>query len=232
MFTPLLVTKFHITPTRPELVPRPRLIQRLNEGLQCKLTLISAPAGYGKTTLVGEWADQLRSDSAKEKVGNRIAWLSLDESDNDLTRFLSYFIAALQTIEADLAKGALSALHAPQPQPPPAESILTAVINEIAAPRCAAAGRIILVLDDYHLIEAQPIHDVLTFLLRHLPTQLHLVITTRDDPQLPLARLRARGQLAELRVADLRFTLTEAAEFLNQVMGCLLYTSPSPRDRS
>jgi LuxR family maltose regulon positive regulatory protein len=141
------------------------------------------------------------------------AWLSLDESDNDPTRFLAYLIAALQTIEASIGKGALSALESPQP--PPTEGILTALINEVAA----VPDRIILILDDYHLIEAQPIHDALTFLLRRLPPQMHLVIASREDPHLPLARLRARGQLTELRATDLRFTSSEAAEFLNQVMG-------------
>jgi LuxR family maltose regulon positive regulatory protein len=151
-------------------------------------------------------------------------WLSLDESDNDLTRFLVYVVAALQTVEADLGKGALSALESPQP--PPAEVILTALINDIAA----LPDRMVLVLDDYHLIEAQPIHDALTFLVRHLPPPpsggsqppsggLHLVLASREDPPLPLARLRARGQLTELRATDLRFSSSEAAECLNQVMG-------------
>ncbi|NIQ89362.1 MAG: LuxR family transcriptional regulator, partial [Deltaproteobacteria bacterium] len=143
----------------------------------------------------------------------QVAWLSLDEGDNDPTRFLAYFVAALQTIEANIGKGTLSALQSPQP--PPTEAILTSLINEIAA----LPDRIILVLDDYHLIEAQPIHDALTFLLEHLPPQMHLVIATREDPHLPLARLRARGQLTELRATDLRFTSSEAAEFLNQIMG-------------
>lgn len=211
---PLLRTKLYIPPLRREQVPRPRLIERLDAGLRRKLTLVSAPAGFGKTTLVSEWVDHLRLDAAKEsQIANRIAWLSLDESDNDPTRFLAYSIAALQTIEANIGKGALSALQSPQP--PPTETILTALINEIAA----IPDRIILALDDYHLIEAQPIHDALTFLLEHLPPQMHLVIATRDDPHLPLARLRARGQLTELRATDLRFTSSEAAEFLNQVMG-------------
>jgi len=204
MTTPLLKPKLYIPPIRPELVPRPRLIERLNAGLHRKLTLISAPAGFGKTTLLSEWV------AGSERP---VAWLSLDEGDNDPTRFLSYSIAALRTIEANIAKGVLSALQSPQP--PPAEDILTVLINEIAA----IPGRIILVLDDYHLIEAEPIHDALTFLLRHLPPQMHLVIATRENPLLPLARLRARGQMTELRATDLRFTPSEAAEFLNQVMG-------------
>jgi len=220
MATPLLQTKLYIPSTRPKLVHRPRLIEQMNEGLHRKMTLVSAPAGFGKTTLVGEWVDHLRLDAAKaNQIENRIAWLSLDERDNDPTQFLAYIIAALQTIETrqepagNIGKAALSALQSPQP--PPNEAILTALINEIAA----IPGRTILVLDDYHLIEARPIHDALTFLLRHLPPQMHLVIATRDDPLLPLARLRARGQLTELRATDLRFTYSEAAEFLNQVMG-------------
>jgi LuxR family maltose regulon positive regulatory protein len=215
MATPLLQTKLYIPPVRLELVPRPRLIERLNAGLHHKLTLISAPAGFGKTTLVSEWVQAM--GGATPPIA--IAWLSLDEGDNDPIRFLVYFVAALQTIEArqepagNIGKGALSALQSPQP--PPTEAILTTLINEIAA----IPDRIVLVLDDYYLIEAQPIHDALTFLLRRLPPQMHLVIATRDDPRLPLARLRARGQLTELRATDLRFSSPEAAEFLNQVMG-------------
>jgi LuxR family maltose regulon positive regulatory protein len=216
-------------------VPRPRLIERLNAGLHRKLTLVSAPAGFGKTTLLSEWignwesgignlgnqaASQPLHPNPQSLISNlKFAWLSLDEGDNDPTRFLAYFVAALQTIEArqesagNIGKGALSALESPQP--PPTEAILTALLNEIAA----LPDRIVLVLDDYHLIEAQPIHDALTFLLRHLPPQIHLVIATREDPILPLARLRARGQLTELRATDLRFSSSEAAAFLNQVMG-------------
>jgi LuxR family maltose regulon positive regulatory protein len=213
MRMPLLTTKVYIPPVRPNLVPRPHLIDQLNAGLERKLTLISAPAGFGKTALVSEWVDHLRSQAAKEdQINGRIAWLSLDENDNDSTRFLSYFIAALQTVEASLAKGALVALQSPQP--PPAEAILTALINEVAA----SPHRIVLVLDDYHLIEARPVHDALTFLLRHLPPRTHLVIATRDDPHIALACLRARSQLTELRAADLRFSSSEAAEYLNQAI--------------
>jgi LuxR family maltose regulon positive regulatory protein len=219
MAAPLLQTKLYIPPARLELVARPRLIERLNErlwqdGLQIglgfgrKLTLVSAPAGFGKTTLLSEW---IRRRSAGT-IALRVAWLSLDESDNDPTRFLAYLIAALQTTEANIGKGALSALESPRP--PPTEAVLISLINEIAA----IPDRMILVLDDYHLIEAQPIHGALTFLLDHLPPQMHLVIATREDPLLPLARLRAQGQLTELRATDLRFTSSEAAEFLNQVM--------------
>jgi len=219
----LLMTKLDIPPARPDVVARPRLIEQLNVGLRRKLTLVSAPAGFGKTTLLSEW---IHSSLLPTPC---FAWLSLDEDDNDPIRFLSYLVAALQTlalkcspnmsrgqvegIEADIATGVLGALQSPQP--PPVEDILTVLINEIAA----LPDRIVLVLDDYHLIEAEPIHDALTFLLDHLPPQMHLVIATREDPPLPLARLRARGQLTELRATDLRFTPSEAAEFLNQVMG-------------
>jgi LuxR family maltose regulon positive regulatory protein len=219
----LLRTKLYIPAPRPQLVPRPRLIERLHAGLHRKLTLISAPAGFGKTTLVSKWV--AGQDRRGPKV--RIAWLSLDEGDNDPTRFLTYLIAslqeALQIVEArpepagNIGQGALSALQSPQP--PPVEAILSALINEMIA----LPDRMVLVLDDYHLIEAQPIHDALTFLLRHLPRSpsggLHLVLATREDPPLPLARLRARGQLTELRATDLRFTSSEAAAFLSQVMG-------------
>ena len=211
MATPLLQTKLYIPPPRPELVPRLRLIEQLNAGLRSgrKLTLVSAPAGFGKTTLVSEWIQALGGATPPLAI----AWLSLDEGDNDLTRFLIYSIAALQTIEASIGKGALSALESPQP--PATEAILTTLINEVAA----ISDRIVLVLDDYHIIDAKPVDNTLTFLLEHLPPKMHLVIATREDPHLPLARLRVRGQLTELRVADLRFTPSEAAKFLNQVMG-------------
>jgi len=216
----LLTTKLFIPTTRPELVPRPRLIERLDEGLHRKLTIISAPAGFGKTTLVSEWIDTFRLDTPKEnQIVNKVAWLSLDEGDNDPARFLSYFIAAINQIEgidATFGKGALSMLQSPQP--PPTITILTSLINEIAA----ITIRIILVLDDYHLIDAQPIHDALSFLLENIPSQVHLVITTREDPPLSQARLRSRDQLTELRARDLRFTSSETAEFLNHVMGLQL----------
>ncbi len=213
----LLQTKLYVPRLRPSLVPRPHLIEKLNQGLQqgCKLTLISAPAGFGKTTLASAWVQQIKYP---------VAWLSLDEGDNELTRFLSYSIAALQTIDANIAKGALSALQSPQP--PPTEAILTSLINEIATlpdnPSTGSGQSFILVLDDYHVIDARPIDDALTFLLEHLPPQMHLVIATREDPNISLARMRVRGQLTELRIADLRFTYTESAEFLNQRMSLSL----------
>ena len=204
MSTPILATKLYIPPPRPKVVFRPRLIERLNEGLHRKLTLISAPAGFGKTTLVSEWVAGCERPSA---------WLSLDEGDNDPTRFLAYFVAALQTVAANIGKGVLGMLRTPHP--PPTESILTALLNEITA----IPDNLVLILDDYHVIDTRPIDDALTFLVEHLPPQMQLVIATREDPQLPLARLRVRGQLTELRVSDLRFTPSEAAQFLNQGMG-------------
>src|SRR3972149_468218 len=213
MSTPILATKLYSPPPRPKVVLRPRLIERLNEGLRQnqgfgrKLTLVSAPAGFGKTTLVSEWITSCERPAA---------WVSLDEGDNDPTRFLAYLVAALQTIAANIGEGVLRVLQAPQP--PPIESILTALLNEITT----VPDNFVLVLDDYHVIDAKPVDTALPFLLEHLPPQMHLVIATREDPDLPLARLRARGQLTELRAADLRFTASEAAEFLNQAMGLKL----------
>ncbi len=206
MSTPILATKLYIPPPRAKIVLRPRLIERLNEGLapSRKLTLISASAGFGKTTLVSEWV------AGCERP---VAWLSLDEGDNDPTRFLTYLVAALQTIADKYWSRGVGVLQSPQP--PPTESILTALLNEITT----IPDHFVLVLDDYHVIDSKPVDQALAFLLEHLPPQMHLVITTREDPPLPLARLRARGQLTELRAADLRFTPAEAAEFLNQVMG-------------
>ncbi len=215
MPAPIIATKLFIPPPPPKVVPRARLLERLNEGLHGKLTLISAPAGFGKTTLVGEWLATCERP---------VAWLSLDEGDSDPTRFLAYLVAALQTLDlsrapvgrqghaATLGAGVLGALQAPQP--PPTAVLLTTLLNEIAA----IPSGLILVLDDYHLVDAPPVDETLAFLLDHLPPRMHLVITTREDPQLPLARYRARGQMTELRVADLRFTPAEAAGFLNQVM--------------
>ena len=207
MSTPILATKLYASPSRPRSVLRPRLTERLNEGLRRRLTLVSAPAGFGKTTLLGEWV---------AGCGRPAAWLSLDESDNDPTRFLSYLVAALQTISAGVGEGALGMLRSPQPSP--TESTLTALLNEIST----TPNDFVLVLDDYHAIDAKPVDDALAFVLEHLPPRMHLVIATREDPQLPLARLRARGQLGELRAADLRFTPSEAAEFLEGVMGLSL----------
>ena len=203
MSAPILATKLYAPPLRPSVVQRTRLIARLNEGR--KLSLISAPAGFGKTTLVSEWIATLTGS------GVRVAWLSLDEGDNDLARFLVYFVSAVQTIAPTCGENVLNMLQPMQPT----EVVLTTLLNELAA----IPERFILVLDDYHTLDCQPIDDALTFLIDHLPSHMQLVITTREDPQLPLARLRARGQLTELRAADLRFTSGEAADFLNRVMG-------------
>jgi len=219
MPTPILATKLYIPTPRAKIILRPRLIERLNEGLQRKLTLISASAGFGKTTLVSEWA---------ASCGQPVAWLSLDEGDNDPARFLIYLVTALQSIVANIGTGVLGALQSHQP--PSIESILTALLNEITTipdnpatrPFGQSGQRFILVLDDYHIIDSKPVDSALTFLLEHLPPQIHLVIATREDPPLPLARLRVRGQLNELRAADLRFTPAEAAEFLNHIMGLSL----------
>ncbi|HEY7350040.1 MAG TPA: LuxR C-terminal-related transcriptional regulator [Ktedonobacterales bacterium] len=204
MSTPILATKLYIPPPRSKLVSRPRLIERLNEGLHRKLTLISAPAGFGKTTLISEWLASCHRPAA---------WLSLEAGDHDPARFLMYLVAALQAIKRTIGESVLGVLHSPQP--PPIESILTALLNDLTT----LSDPFVLVLDDYHVLDAQPVDQALTFLLEHLPPQMHLVIATREDPQLPLARLRARSHLTELRAADLRFTPSEAAGFLTQVMG-------------
>lgn len=206
-YTILMNKVYTPPPARLSLVPRPRLSERLSEALHRRLTLISAPAGFGKSTLVSEWV---------VRCGRPVAWLSLDEAERDSTRFLTYLLAALQRIAPGLGEGLLAALQSPQP-PPPAV-ILTPLLNEIAA----IPSPFVLVLDDYHLASSESVDAALTLLLEHLPPQVHLVITTRAEPDLPLARLRARGQLTELRSADLRFSAAEAATFLNQVMGLAL----------
>lgn len=215
MSTPILATKLFIPQPPPKAVSRPRLIKRLNEALHRKLTLISAPAGFGKTTFVSEWLVASAGRSRLEGAP-QVAWLSLDENDSNLPRFLTYLVASLQTIAPNLGEGIASALHSPQP--PPIEYVLTALLNELAP----IPDKFVLVLDDYHVIDAQAVDYALTFLIEHLPPAMHLVIATREDPPLPLARYRARGHLSELRANDLRFTASEATEFLNQVMGLKL----------
>src|SRR5436305_12036605 len=205
--TPILATKLYLPRLRPNVVSRPRLIERLNEGLHRNLTLIAAPAGFGKTTLISQWVTS---------CDRQVAWLSLDEGDSDPTRFLTYLVAALRTIAPTLGEGVLGALQSPQPPPP--EAMLTALLNDLTT----ISDDFVLVLDDYHVLDAKAVDHALTYLVEHLPPQMHLVIATREDPPLPLARLRAGGQLTELRVTDLRFTPSEAAEFLNQVMGLTL----------
>jgi LuxR family maltose regulon positive regulatory protein len=229
--TNLLATKLFVPPARANLVVRPRLFERLQAGLRDKLTLIAAPAGFGKTTLLSAWLAARPEDSGLRKMvvtslspqssalSTGVGWVSLDSADNDPLRFWSYVITALDTLAPGVGTTALALLQSPQPAP--TEAILTALLNQISS----LPDHFILVLDDYHLIDATPIDQAVAFLLEHLPAQLHLVIATREDPQLPLARLRARGQLTELRATDLRFTSAEAAAFLNQVMGLNLAAS-------
>ncbi len=209
MDLPLLTTKLFAPPPRPSLVPRPHLLARLDEALSpaCRLALLSAPAGFGKTTLVSEWCESLA------KRGVPLAWLTLDAEDNRPARLLHYLVAAVQRVYPEMGRSAQAVLD--QPQALPVESVLTSLINELAG----LTADFVLVLDDYHTLNGQAIHPVMAFLLEHHPPQMHLVILTRQDPLLPLARLRARGQLVELRAADLRFSAGEAAAFLKQALG-------------
>lgn len=199
----LLSTKSFIPQPRPDRVSRPRLTERLNAGLDRKITLIAAPAGFGKTTLLGEWIPQ---------SPRPVAWLSLDEGDSNSVRFWAYVIAALQTLSPQLGEGAKPLISSPGF---PIKSALTVLVNEIHS----FEQPFVLVLDDYHAIDSREIDDELSFLIEHQPPSLHLIINTRIDPALPLSRLRARNQLSELRANDLRFTGDEAAAFLIQVMG-------------
>ncbi len=211
--SPLLETKLYVPRSRRGLVPRPRLIERLDRGTASKLTLVSAPAGFGKTTMLTEW---LAAGSARPAAARRVAWLSLDRADNDPASFWTYVIAALRTVASGVGESALAFLQAPQP--PPIETVLTALLNDLGA----IAADIVLVLDDYHVIDAGDVQDAMAFLLDHLPPWLHVVIASRADPALPLARWRARGELAETRAAELRFTPDEAAVYLNEMMGLRL----------
>ena len=208
---PLLLTKLHVPRPRTHLVPRSHLTKRLQQGVERALTLISAPAGFGKTTLLAQWLAQ--SDMP-------VAWLSLEAEDNDPTRFLSYLIAALQTLDAQIGTTALAMLHTPQPPPP--ETVLAVLTNDLMS---REGGDVVLVLDDYHTITAAPIQRGMTYLVEHLPPQLHLILATRADPPLSLTRLRAGGQLTEVRAADLRFGTAEASAFLQTVMGLDLEAS-------
>lgn len=198
------MTKLHIPELRPTNIPRSRLFEKLNRGQHRKFSLVSAPAGFGKTTLIAEWITAIERPAA---------WLSLDTNDSDPTRFLRYVIAALQTTMPDIGARIISVLEASQP--PPIAALLTPLLNELSL----IPHDMVLVLDDYHVLDSTEIDEVLAFLIDNQPPKLHLVITTREDPQLPLARLRARGELTEIRVTDLRFSTDEAADFLNQTMG-------------
>jgi LuxR family maltose regulon positive regulatory protein len=205
--TPLLQTKLYVPKLRRSLVARPRLHEHLSRGAESKLTLISAPAGFGKTTLLAEWL------AAAPRGARSTAWLSLDPGDTGPVSFWTYVIAALQTVAPEVGAAALSLLQAPQP--PPIETVLAMLLNELSA----VSNDIVLVLDDYHVVAAPDTQAGMAFLLEHIPPQLHVVIASRADPALPLARLRARGELAEIRAVDLRFTPDEAAAYLNEAMG-------------
>src|SRR5215213_8557047 len=204
----LVTTKLRPSQARPQLVARPRLIATLEREAGRKLTLISAPAGFGKTTLLVEWLRE-RADGE-----GYVAWVSLDEGDNDPVRFLSYLVAALRkTGEEEFGEGVLAALRSPEP--PRMEAVLGAFVNDLAD----LPGEVAVVLDDYHVIDSENVHWIVTFLLERLPEDAHLVISGRVDPPMPLARLRARGQMMELHASDLRFTPEEATAFLNDAMG-------------
>jgi LuxR family maltose regulon positive regulatory protein len=205
----LLATKLFAPRPRPDLVARPRLLDRLEVGLaRAHCTLLSAPAGAGKTTLLAAWLDRL---------ARPVAWLALDNGDQDAHQFLRYLIAALQTVAPACGQAALASYETPMPPP---EVVLTSVVNDLAA----LPEPCVLVLDDYHLVRAPAVHQAVMFLLEHLPPAVHLVIATREDPPLPLPRLRARGQLSELRASDLRFTDQEAISFLDTSLGLQLDT--------
>jgi LuxR family transcriptional regulator, maltose regulon positive regulatory protein len=211
----LLETKLYAPQWRSGMVPRARLLERLEQVTVRKLTLISAPAGFGKSTLLAEW---LASSPDRERYS---AWVSLDQSDNDPALFWAYFITALQKVQPGVDESILASLQSHNA--PPIESLLASLLNEISAnsrdSSTNSAREIVLVLDDYHSIDADAIHAGVVFLLDHLPPNMHLVITGRADPPLPLARLRGRGELIEIRATDLRFTPEEAADFLKDVMG-------------
>ena len=199
----LLATKLHVPRPRPGFLSRPRLLERLTEGTARELTLICAPAGFGKTSLLGDWARHSRQP---------VAWLSLDGGDSDPARFWRYVAAALDELRPGIRQRVDALFQGAQPPP---ETVLTTLVNELVE----GPEKVVLVLDDYHLVEAPPVHDSLTVLLERLPPQLRLVLAGRADPPLPLARLRASGQLIELREADLRFTPEEAAALLRTAVG-------------
>jgi LuxR family maltose regulon positive regulatory protein len=206
---PLILTKLCLPFIRPSLVTRQHLLEQLLQGLRGPLTLIIAPAGFGKTTLAA---------SAVASCGMPVAWLSLDPNDSQAGRFLNYVITALQTADQTIGREATQLLGGLQQVSP--ESVLISLINDLNT----AAREMVLVLDDYQFISSQAVHDQVLFLLEHCPVTLHLLIASRSDPPLPLARLRVRGQMIELRTADLRFTPEEAAQFLNEIMSLQLDT--------
>jgi LuxR family maltose regulon positive regulatory protein len=212
--TPLLSTKLIVPPLRQSLVPRQHLIDKLNAGLQAEgelfnrsLTLVSAPAGYGKTTLISSWLHQLDKPAA---------WLSLDVGDNDVNRFVFYVVAALQEVHNELGATVVSLLQ--MPQPPAPQTLFTLLINDITTWQ----KKVVLVLDDYHVIQDLAIHEAVEFLLNNQPPRLHLVIISREDPALHLHRLRSSGRMNGLYAHDLRFASDEAERFLNETMGLSL----------
>jgi LuxR family maltose regulon positive regulatory protein len=207
----LLATKLSLPRARPDRLARSRLIQQLNQGMARELVLVCTPAGFGKTTLVADWA---------ASASWPVAWLSLDPEDNDPARFWRYVVAALDRVCEGLAEHVLPRLSAPAVLS--SEGVITVLVNQLEA----APEELALILDDYHMIDSESIHDAMAFLLDHLPPQLHIVISSRTDPPLPLARLRARGQLAELRATNLRFTPEEASALLRQVWGLDLAAEP------
>src|SRR5829696_6977158 len=207
----LVTTKVRLPRRRPELVPRPRLRETLVRYEGRRLALVSAPAGFGKTTLLSEWLEDRSAD------GLPIAWLSLEEADNDPARFLAYLVSALQSALGEgIGEGVLASLRLPEF--PPVEAVVGVLINELADVR----DELTIVLDDYHVIHSGPIHEATSFLLEHLPENVHLVISGRADPPLPLSKLRARNQMTEIKAAELRFTTEEATAFLKGVMGLTL----------
>lgn len=209
MAAPLLETKLHVPRRRRGLVERPRLTGRLSRVWESALTLVSAPAGFGKTTLLAEWlTDVVIADRS-------VAWLALDPRDNDPARFWAYLLAALDRAVPGIGADARAVLESPQPA---TEAVLGTLLNSLDD----VPGDLAVVLDDFHLVEARDVHEGVAFLLEHLPRQVHVVITGRADPPLPLARLRARGELLEVRAADLRFTADEAAAYLTGAMGLSL----------
>ena len=207
---PLLETKFRVPARRQGLVARSRLKERLGRAGESALTLVSAPAGFGKSTLLTDW---LTVDPVD---GRLTAWLSLEHTDNDPALFWTYFIAALQTAAPGVGEGARALLSSTGS--PTEEGFVVTLLNDLAS----LSAEVVLVLDDYHVIEEPHIRDGMAYLVEHLPRQIRLVIASRADPALPLARLRARRQLVEIRAADLRFTLDETAAYLNEVMGLQL----------
>jgi ATP/maltotriose-dependent transcriptional regulator MalT len=203
---PLIATKLYVPKLRPGLVARPRLLERLRRGADRRLTLLSAPAGFGKTTLLAEWLGGTPGEDRS------VAWLSLDPADNEPASFWTYVVTALQAAVPGVGTGALELIES---SPLPTDLMLTTLLNELAA----APGEIWLVLDDYHLLDSHDVRDGMTLLLEHLPPHVHVVLSTRADPDLPLARWRVRGELVEIRAADLRFTSDETATYLNETTG-------------